>query len=135
METVALADIVINLFVFFFITFGLFATFDAAQKGILPIELPKIKYSSSKKSSEPLAVIITRKGDLYVGGEQILLSKLKESLNQELALRKDKTVTVRADRSISLQKFVSVLELVRSTKAKSVLIEAEATHSPPSGSK
>ena len=36
-ETIAFADIVINLFVFFFITFGLFATFDATQRGSLPI--------------------------------------------------------------------------------------------------
>lgn len=124
-ETIAFADIVINLFVFFFITFGLFATFDATQRGMLPIELPRAITAPLPKSHLPLTVMIKRDGTLHVGSQKILLSELEATLNRELSFRKEKNVLVRADRLIPLERFVSVLEVVRSTKARSVAIETE----------
>lgn len=134
LEPIALADIVLNLFVFFFITFGLFATFDPAQKGTFPIDLPRAKQSSLQKASKPLVITIDSAGSLYLGARTIPRSEFVKVLNRELSFRKDKTVSLRADRSISLDQFVSVLDLVRSTKAEAISIETEI-HSPPSGSK
>lgn len=134
LEPIALADTVINLFVFFFITFGLFATFDTTQKGTIPIELPKAKQSSRAKIPRPLIVMIDSRGSLYVGAQTVSQSELKEVLNRELSLRKDKSVILRADRLISLDRFVSILDVVRTTKAQAISIETEI-HSPPSGSK
>ena len=125
MESVAFADIVINLFVFFFITFGLFATFDPAQKGTFPIELPHANTSSSNKAFQPLALTIERNGTLHLGSQVIGRTELKEMLNHELLLRKDKKVLIRADRRISLQTLGSILDIVRSSKAKSISIETE----------
>jgi len=124
-ETIAFADIVINLFVFFFITFGLFATFDAAQRGTLPIELPRAMIAPLPKPAAPLTVMIKRDGTLHVGSQKILLSELEATLNRELSFRKEKDVLVRADRLIPLERFVSVLEVVRNTKARAVAIETE----------
>ena len=134
LETVALADVVINLFIFFFVTFGLFATFDAAQKGIVPIELPKAEHAEAKRPDKPLVILINRKGDISLGVQATPVSKLHEALNHELSFRKDKAVIVHADRTIPLEKLVSVLDVVRNTKARSVSIETEF-YSPPSGSK
>ncbi|HLD56256.1 MAG TPA: biopolymer transporter ExbD [Candidatus Omnitrophota bacterium] len=124
-ETIAFADIVINLFVFFFITFGLFATFDATQRGSLPIELPRAITAPILKSALPLTVTIKRDGTVHAGSQKILLSELEATLNRELSLRKEKNVLVRADRLIPLERFVSVLEVVRNTKARAVAIETE----------
>ena len=124
-DTIAFADIVINLFIFFFITFGLFATFDATQRGTLPIELPRAVTAPIPKSDLPLTVTINRDGTIQTGSEKILLSELEATMNRELSLRKEKSVLVRADRLIPLERFVSVLEVVRSTKARSVAIETE----------
>src|SRR3989338_2001381 len=125
-ETIAFADIVINLFVFFFITFGLFATFDAAQRGTLPIELPRAMIAPLPKPAAPLTVMIKRDGTLHVGSQKILLSELEATLTRELSFRKEKDVLARADRLIPLERFVSVLEVVRNTKARAVAIETEA---------
>lgn len=126
-ETIAFADVVINLFVFFFITFGLFATFDATQRGTLPIELPRAIAAPVPKSDLSLTVMIKRDGTLHVGSQKILLSELEATLNRELSLRKEKNVLVRADRLIPLERFVSVLEAVRQTKAHSVAIETDSS--------
>ena len=125
METIAFADIVINLFVFFFITFGLFATFDAAKRGTLPIELPKAQHQTKEAPQNYPTVMIDREGLLYIGPQRVSLSELKTTLNHELSLRKEKSVVIRAHRTISLEKFVSVLDIVRTTKAKAVSIETE----------
>ncbi len=124
-DTIAFADIVVNLFVFFFITFGLYATFDAAQKGTLPIELPRAISAPIAKPDLPLIVTIKRDGTIQVGNQKILLSELAATANRELSLKKEKNVLVRADRLIPLERFVSVLEVVRQTKARSVAIETD----------
>jgi biopolymer transport protein ExbD len=124
-DTIAFADIVINLFIFFFITFGLFATFDATQRGSLPIELPRAITTPLSKSDLPLKVTINRDGTIQLGSQKILLSELQATINREISLKKDKNVLVRADRLIPLERFVSVLEVVRTTKIRSVAIETE----------
>ncbi len=125
LDSVALADIVTNLFVFFFVAFGLFATFDTAQKGTLPIQLPKAEHASAKKQSEPLTIMIDGSGTPYLGSRKIALSELKKSVNYELSMKKVNGVVVRADRNISLEQFVAVLDVIRTTKARSVAIETE----------
>src|SRR3990167_6425069 len=117
LESIAFADIVINLFVFFFITFGLFATLDSVKKGTFPIELPKARYTAAKKQITPLTVTIDRRGVLYVGEKVVAVAKLKDVLSRELSVRKEKNILIRADRTISLQQFVSILDVIRSTKA------------------
>ena len=124
-DTIAFADIVVNLFVFFFITFGLYASFDVTHRGTLPIELPRTASPAPEKSAVPVTVMIKRDGTVHVGSQKILLSELKNTLEQELSLKKEKNVLVRADRLIPVERFVSVLEVVRGTKAKAVAIETE----------
>lgn len=124
-DTIAFADIVINLFVFFFIAFGLFASFDSSQRGILPIQLPQASHSLRPESSKPITIMIDRNGKVYLDSRKILANQLHETLNHELSLRKEKNVVVRADRSIPLQKFVAILDIIRNTKAGAVSIETE----------
>lgn len=122
-ETIALADIVLNLFVFFFITFALNTSFDSVRRGIVPIDLPKSSASMAGKAQKPLTVSIDRSGTIYLGSRSIAPDKLKAVLNHELSLRKDKAILVQADQSISLQTFISILDIIKTTKARSVSIE------------
>ena len=122
-DSVALADIVINLFVFFFITFGLNTSFDSAKKGNLPIDLPRASSSILQKSQKPLTFSIDRAGNIYLGPRTILIHELKTTLDHELAFQKNKDIFIQADRSISLQTFISILDVVKTTKARSVAVE------------
>jgi biopolymer transport protein ExbD len=135
-DSIAFADIVINLFIFFFISFGLFSTFDVQRKGALPIELPKGGHSAKGNLTDPITILITRKGVVQVGRSVVPLLDLKRTLNHELSLRKEKLVIVRADRLLALEQLVPILDVIRTTKARSVSIETDLDpYSPPSGSK
>lgn len=124
-ETIALADIVLNLFVFFFITFGLYTSLDAAKRGILPIDLPKASSSILEKTQKPTTLIIDKNGKVYLGPRVITAAELKTVLNHELSLQKNKDILVQADRSISLQTFISILDIIKTTQARSVAIETK----------
>ncbi len=124
-ETIALADIVLNLFVFFFITFALNTSFDSARRGTFPINLPKASSSTAGKAQKPLTVSIDQGGKIYLGSRIIVSDKLKTVLNHELSLRKDKGILVQADQSISLQMFISILDIIKTTAARSVVIETK----------
>ena len=126
LETIAFADIVVNLFVFFFITFGLYATFDNTHKGLFPIDLPKVIKSKSNVRTKPLVITMDRAGNIILLNRTVPLKKLKTAVNYELSLKQDKNVVIRADRLISLQKFVTVVEIIRTTKAHQVAIETES---------
>ena len=127
LEPIAFADIVINLFVFFFITFGLFATFDAKQKGLVPIELPKSNQTPAQTALQSLTVTLARTGAIHVGYQTVVLPQLKRAVDYELSRRKDKNVRIRADRTVSVQSLISVLDILRETKANSISIETEKT--------
>ena len=122
-DSIAFADIVINLFVFFFITFGLIAPLNVGIKGTLPIELPSSDHALPQKGSAPQEVTIDRKGKFYFDGRLVSLTQLKRALSRAMASQTEKTVLVRADRTISLERLVSVLDVIRSTQAKAVAIE------------
>ena len=122
-DSVALADIVINLFVFFFITFGLNASFDSVKKGNFPIDLPKASSATLPKSQKNLTLSIDRTGNIYLGPWTVSIGELKTTLNHELTLQKNKDILIQADRSISLQTFISILDVVKTTKAHSVAVE------------
>ena len=126
LEPIALADIVINLFVFFFVTFGLFATFDAKQKSLLPIALPQSNRIPSPKTADPLARTMTRGRGLRLGLRPVTLAQLKRAVDYELSMRKGKNIKVQADRAILVQQLVSVLDILRETKAQAISIETES---------
>ena len=123
-ETIAFADIVVNLFVFFFITFGLYATFDQSNKGALPIELPKAANAPKlPKAHEPVVITVQPDGQVIIGVRKIKDGDMKKTLNRELSLNPAKTVLIRADRHIALEKFIGILDEVKTTKAKAVSVE------------
>lgn len=124
-ETIALADIVMNLFVFFFITFGLNTSFDAAKKGVFPIDLPKASRAATQPTDKPLTLSIHRSGKISLGPKMIEAGQLKSALNRELSLRRDKNILIQADKSIALETFVSILDIVKTTEARSVAIETK----------
>lgn len=129
LSPIAFADIVINLFVFFFLCFGVLATFEARPPGTLPIQLPKGGERAHQKETQPVTVVINASGTVLLEGKVVLRSRLKASVNHEIAKRKVRDVVVRADRAVTLQHLLPVLDTLRTTDAHSVSI---ATVTPAS---
>ena len=123
LEPIAIADIVINLFVFFFLSFGLFASFE----GSLPIHLPVGGEARESTQAEPLQVILTRHARLMVGGKQVAFSELTMFVNRELENRENRTVVLAPSREVTLESFIPVLDSLRKSRAQSVSIQTELT--------
>ena len=125
LEPIAFADVVINLFVFFFLAFGLAASFDTPHKGTVPVQLPRGGHVAETSHKEPLALTVKRDGKIYFGARRLALSDLTEAVNGLMAEKKSKNVIIQADRHGQLNQLVPILDRLRQTNANAVSIETE----------
>ena len=111
-ESIALTDMVMNLFIFFFVSFSLLYTFNPHRLAQLEVTLPKA--STGQNLPETVVVVtITRNGRCHIGNRVIPESRLKAEL-AELAKQKAGTsVLVRADESAPCRSLVAVFDAGR----------------------
>ena len=123
LDSIALTDIVMNLFLFFFITFNLFATFKTGRESPLKVILPSITKGTAQAKIPIHEIRLTKTGELLWDEKKLTLEELKVKLeNQE---SKQKPITLRADRDASVQTLVNVLEIVRNAGAANVSLQTQ----------
>ena len=71
LESVAITDIIMNMFIFFFITFSFLATFHKSNEGELDVNLPKAASATPPAEKKGLSVNLTQEGGLFLGKELI----------------------------------------------------------------
>jgi len=89
--------------------------------GVIPVELPR----ATKSRAEALkmqAIDIDAKGGVYFNEQPTTLEALKQSLQ---STPKETPLLIRADRSIRLQEFVDVLDVVKNLEFKRVSLQTE----------
>ena len=125
-DTIALTDIVMNLFLFFFITFSLVSTFNSRPHSALKVNLPTIGTGSNLKNSPAHEIRLTKSGELFWDNAKIPLDQLKPKLAAEKG--KAKFISLQADREASIQNLVNVLEVIRNVGATNVSLQTELKH-------
>src|SRR5713101_7224009 len=95
MESVAVTDIILNMFIFFFITFSFLATFHKANEGQMDVNLPKATSASPPVEKKRLSVNLTKEGSLFLGRELVTLEQLKTRFQTEKASGAEITLIVR----------------------------------------
>ena len=123
LESIALTDIVMNLFLFFFVTFNLFSTFGASNPSALKIKLPTVAKESKVKTIANHEIRLAKSGEIHWDNGKITLNELKEKLRMKE--NKSKLISLSADRDASVQSLVNVLEVVRETGATNVSLQTE----------
>jgi len=99
-------DVSLVLLIIFIVT----ATYIVAKS--IPVDLPSA--STGEEVSSPIAITITKRGDIYYEGQQVRdLNHLKERILNARANRKDIRAVISADRDIKHGKFVSVVNVIR----------------------
>lgn len=96
----------------------------------LKIALPKTKSATSAADMvERLIVSIDAKGKIFVGEKEIAgLPALAEYLKAKIAVTVDKTILVKADKSLVYDKVIQVIDLISGVKGvQSVALAAELT--------
>jgi len=84
LESVAMTDIVMNMFIFFFISFSLIYTFNPSKMSKIDVRLPKTSSAVKLEGSEKAILSITRSGEYYLGDEKISPKALKDALRTKL---------------------------------------------------
>jgi len=136
LESVALTDMVLNLFIFFFISFSLLYTFSPERLARIPVKPPRVTTPISTKPLEKSVVVtMDHTGLLYVGQESVTFSSLTSLLQQALATSERHTVLIRADRLVTIKEVVRVMELAKQVGAEDVSIAVVHQARPPTDSR
>jgi biopolymer transport protein ExbD len=109
LESVAFTDIIMNMFIFFFITFSFLATFNKANEGQMEVNLPKAVSATPLVERKRLSVNLTKDGGLFLDKEVITIEKLHEVFRVEKATGADIT----ADEDVPHGRVVTVMDLAR----------------------
>lgn len=130
LESIALTDIILNIFIFFFTSFSLVYTFNPTRESKIPIKLPQATIKAPVDQREPIIVNINSRNQVFLKNKQKSLKELKEELQSLIAFNKDRPVIVRADKSVVFDRVVQVLDVVKNAGVERLGIAIE--EKPPS---
>ncbi len=111
----SLTDIVLLLLIFFLLSSSF-----VMSTGI-KVQLPRAE-TGEPQSAKNITLTLTDTGALYVNGEQVSLGTLGAKLSDLLRKQEDKLVIIRADRGVSLQSTVEVIDVAKAAGAGKFLI-------------
>ena len=115
---ISLADVVLLLLVFFLLS----STF-IVQPGIR-VQLPKARIKE-RESERNILLTLTKDGTLYLGDETIESEVLPARLYSLLLENPDQLIVLRADKDVSLNRAVNVLDMAKSAGGERFLIATQ----------
>ncbi len=110
LESVAMTDIVLNMFIFFFISFSLLYTFNPHRVQKLDIKLPKAAHTTTIEKLQQVNITLTNEGIIYLGDDIVTIKELRERIYASHKDNPNLIVILRADRLVSFKNIVSVLD-------------------------
>jgi len=90
--------------------------------GAIPVALPKASSSMTNESVRSHTVLIDARGMLYFNSTPVTLNGLRDNL---LKLKRDTAIHVLADKAISVQACVDVLDLLAAEGFRKVCLKTE----------
>ena len=89
--------------------------------GAIPVELPKA-VNSSAEITTAVTIRIDRQGSIFLDSKA---SNLKALQQQLVTINRQQPVLIQADRSINLQRFVEVMDVVKGLGFSKVSLQTE----------
>jgi biopolymer transport protein ExbD len=125
LESVAITDIILNMFIFFFTSFSLVYTFNPARESRIFVKLPKADIKTPGDQKEPIIVTINSRNELFLNNKPRNLRNLKMELESLVAFNKTRPVIVRADKSVVFDRVVQVLDVSKNAGVERLGIAIE----------
>ncbi len=125
LESIALTDIILNIFIFFFTSFSLVYTFNPMRESRIIVKLPQADIKMPVDQKEPITVTINSRNEVFLNNKPKSLRNLKIELESLLAFNKMKPVIVRADKSVVFERVVQILDVVKNAGAERLGIAIE----------
>lgn len=125
LESVAMTDIVMNMFIFFFVSFSLLYTFSPARESKIKVNLPKGMTTVKSKGETPLVVTVSARNEIYIGADKIAPGDIARAFTRQAQSAKQNGVIVKADRQASVDYFVKVLDAAKQAGIDKVSVSIE----------
>ncbi len=114
----SLTDIVMLLLIFFLVSSSF-----VMSSGI-KVQLPRAE-TGEINTRKNVNVSVTDKGKLYVNSEQVTLENLGRKISTALQNNPDKIIVVSADKNVTLQNAVQVIDIAKAVGATRFLIATQ----------
>ena len=124
LENIAMTDIIMNMFIFFFISFSLLYTFSPERIQKLDIKLPEATNTAPLENKNQVDIVLTGDGAIYLDKERVSISGLKDALSARRKNNPKLTVILRADKSVRFKQIVSVIDMLTELKVSRLSIAA-----------
>jgi biopolymer transport protein ExbD len=122
LESVAMTDIVLNMFIFFFISFSLLYTFGAAKVSKIDVNLPKASSAVALEGAERVILAVTKEGRLYIDDEKVSPANLKRILKERLRNDPSTALLIKVDKAARFDNVAKVLDIVNELEIRKVSI-------------
>ena len=125
LESLAITDIILNIFIFFFTAFSLVYTFNPTRESRIIVKLPQADIKSPVDQTEPIVVTINNRNEVFLKNQSKNLRDLKTELESLIAFNKTRPVIVRADKSVIFDRVVQVLDVAKNAGVERLGIAIE----------
>lgn len=125
LESVAITDIILNMFIFFFTSFSLVYTFNPARESRIFVKLPKADVKAPVDQKEPITITINSRNDIFLNNKPKSLKNLKIELESLIAFNKTRSVIVRADKTVVIDRVIQVLDVAKNAGVERLGIAIE----------
>jgi len=129
LESAALTDIIMNLFIFFFISFSLLYTFNQNNQSEIQVNLPKGTHDIEQFKG-PVIVTITKDNSIYFNSEKVELRNLTRSLSKDIDKTKETGLVIMSDKEASVDTLVKVLDTSKAAGISKLGIAIEVVKQP-----
>jgi biopolymer transport protein ExbD len=124
LESTAMTDIVMNMFIFFFISFSLIYTFNPTRMSKVDIKLPKASSAVSLEGSEKIVISISKEGGFTINDEKKNAAGLKEYLAKRKRDDPSLSLLLKVDSRTKFSNVVSVLDIINELHIERVSVAA-----------
>ncbi len=124
LESVAMTDIVLNMFIFFFISFSLIYTYNPIRISRIEIKLPKASSAVSLEGSEKVVLDITKAGEYYINSGKVKAAGLRQALEAKQKENPDMSLLLKVDGSSKFNNVVRALDVINELNIQRVSVAA-----------
>jgi biopolymer transport protein ExbD len=124
LESVAMTDIVMNMFIFFFISFSLIYTINPARISKIEVNLPKASSAVALEGSEKIVLAITDKGEYFMNEDSVEGPDLKDILKKRLSDNPDMSLILKVDGAAKFDKVAKALDIIHELNIPRVSVAA-----------
>jgi biopolymer transport protein ExbD len=124
LESVAMTDIVMNMFIFFFISFSLIYTFSPTIVSRISVNLPKASSAVALEGSEKVIIAISGEGEYFINDDRVKAGDLKKALRARLSDNPDISLLLKIDGAAQFGRVAKALDAINELNISRVSVAA-----------